>query len=109
MRVRLSGVTLGGQLSLSYLLVATLLLIFGGRWSEWFLMILGFPLMWAAGAYTWAFGETGQPPPEVAAAVVVLLWIGNAYLWGHVAAAVARRVGRWLDKRTGRTDGAGSS
>ncbi len=101
MVIRRSGMTLGGKLSLGYLCVATFLFITGGRSSEWFLMVFGFPLLYAPWVYEQAFGEIGRPRPAVGVSVGVLLWVANAYLWGHGVAAV---VG-WLGRRSGPPDG----
>src|SRR5829696_1028540 len=94
MAIRISGMTLGGKLSLGYLCTATFLFVFGGRWSELFLMVLGFPLLYAPWVYEQAFGEIGRPRPVAGVTVGVLLWVANAYLWGHIFAAVARRLAR---------------
>jgi hypothetical protein len=104
MAIRLSGMTLGGKLSLGYLCVATFLFLAGGRSSEWFLMVLGFPLLYAPWLYEQAFGELGRPRPVVGASLFVLLWVGNAYLWGHSVAAVVR----WLSRRFGPPGGSQS-
>ena len=47
--------------------------------------------------YEQAFGEIGRPRPAVGVSVGVLLWVANAYLWGHGVAAVAG----WLGRRAG--------
>lgn len=94
MAIRFSGMTLGGKLSLGYLCVATFLFVTGG---ELFLMVLGFPLVYAPWLYDQAFGEIGRPSPVVGVSVLVLLWVGNAYLWGHTIAAL----GCWLSHRFG--------
>jgi len=90
MAIRLSGMTLGGKLSLGYVFVATFLWVFGGRSSEWFLMVLGFPLLYAPEL---VFGDFGRLPTTIGASLLVLLWVGNAYLWGHGIAALIRVVG----------------
>jgi hypothetical protein len=97
MAIRLSGMTPGGKLSLGYLCVATFLVVIGGRSSEWFLMVFGFPLLYAPWVYEQAYGGIGRPRPVVGVTVGVLLWVANAYLWGHALAAVVR----WLGRRSG--------
>ena len=71
MKIRLSGMSLGGKLSLGYLLVATFLVAFGGRQSEWFLMVLGFPLVYAPWAFQQVFGESGPLPSVVSVSLAV--------------------------------------
>jgi hypothetical protein len=100
MAIRLSGMTLGGKLSLGYMCVATILLLFGGLSSRWFEMIIGFPLLYAPSICEQAFGEIGRPQPAVRVSLFVLLWVANAYLWGHTIAAIAR----WLCRRFGAED-----
>jgi hypothetical protein len=90
---RLHGISLGGKLSLTYLAVASVLLLLGGRSSEWFLTVVGFPLLFAPWAVGKVFGEF-RPSPPVGITVFVLLWVGNAYLWGHTIAAVVQWLGR---------------
>ncbi len=99
--MRLAGMTLGGKLSLGYLIAATFALVLGGRGSEWVLVICGFPLVYSPWAYEQLFGGIGRPWPAAMVVVAVLLWVANAYLWGYAAAAV---VG-WLGHRFGPPSG----
>jgi len=100
MPIRRSAMTLGGKLSIGCLAVATFLFVFGGRSSEWFLTVFGFPLVYIPWVCEQAFGAIDRPRPEVGVTVGVLLWVANAYLWGHGVAAVAGWTGRRFGQGT---------
>lgn len=94
MWIRLTGMTLGGKLSLGHLLLTSSLLLFGAGsdLAHWCLVVLGFPLMYAPWAYQQAFGGSAEPVFHSGgtAALFFLLLVANAYLWGHLAAGVVR-------------------
>jgi hypothetical protein len=65
-------------------------------------MVFGFPLLYVPWLCERVFGEFGRPRPAVGVTVGVLLWVANAYLWGHGVAAAVRAFNRPA------TDGSGS-
>jgi hypothetical protein len=90
---RVRGVSLGGKLSLTCLFVASLFMLAEGGPTEWVLTVFGFPLLYAPWVAEQVFGKFKLPPPA-GLSLFVLLWVGNAYLWGHTLAAVIR----WWDR-----------
>ncbi len=100
MPIRLRAMSLDGKLSLGYLLVVAFLFVTTiphGQSPVWMLWLLGFPLLYAPWVFQQAAGDLGPMSPAVGVSIYVLLWVANAYLWGHTAAAVAR----WQDRRSG--------
>ncbi len=65
-----------------------------GGASEWFATVLGFPLVYLAWVAEQLAGHHGGWPQPLGVVVFVVLWVGNAYLWGHLAAAAI-----WLASR----------
>lgn len=91
MSFRWSRLTLGGRLSLIYLSVATsFLLLSRGPASEWAFMYLGLPLAYLIWVASEVFYAGGRLPAVVGVSLFAILWVANAYLWGHVAAALVR-------------------
>jgi hypothetical protein len=96
MAIRFFGMTLGGKLSVAYLAISSFLFIAGGHSSELFLTIFGFPLLYAPWLYSLIFGEIGQLNPTASVLLFVLLWVPNAYLWGHAAALAVWWFSTWF-------------
>lgn len=101
MAFRRTAMSLGGKLSLGYLLAANFFVCAGGRSWDQFVLVFGFPLLYALWGYEKVFGTIGPWRPAVFVPIAVLLWVGNAYFWGHTAAAVVR----WWERRAGPSAG----
>jgi hypothetical protein len=82
--------SLGGRLSLAYLLTAVVVLVCGGRHSEYALIPLGFPLVFLLAVLEPVIGVRTLVPPALGVTLLVLLWVANSYLWGHGLAAAFR-------------------
>jgi hypothetical protein len=96
MMFRFRRPSLGGRLSLAYLAVSTTVLLFS-RWPDRAVMVFGFPLALAPGLVLQSLGNDPDPlPAAVSLSGFAILWVANAYVWGHILAGVYRAGCRWL-------------
>lgn len=83
------------KFSIRYLSVSAVLLmiLFDRDWTnaDWPLMMIGFPFMLVFVLGEFAFGPIGPVGSGVRLSLFVLLWLGDAYLWGQATAYLVRR------------------
>lgn len=100
MSFRLARLSLGGKLSVGYLVIATLLVLRGdGRTAEWAFVHLWLPVAYLLWVLSEAFYGGGRLPPAIGVPLFAVLWAANAYFWGHLIAAAARVIVRVSGRR----------